>query len=58
MYAQFGSVPTQLSFDFAACSSKADPIEISYSAVQSGLYYALVVAGEQATATVTLTGQQ
>lgn len=57
MYTLFGSMPTQFSFDYAACSSNESPIDVTYNTVQSGLYYVLVVAGESTTVTVTLVGQ-
>lgn len=57
MYTLFGSMPTQFSFDYAACSSNEDPIVVTYSTVQSGVYYVLVIAGESTTVTVALSGQ-
>lgn len=58
MYTQFGSPPSQFSFDLAGCSSNENPIELTYSSVKSGVYYALVIAGESTTATVMLAGQR
>ena len=54
MYTMFGSMPSQFSFDYAKCSSSEDPIMLTYSTVKNGVYYALILAGESTTVTVTL----
>lgn len=58
MYTQYGSPPSTFSFDFAACSSTGNPIEVTYTTVTSGVYYVLVTSQDATTATVVLIGQQ